>query len=153
MNQKIEDRLKILKKWENRITKEELIKYYSNTDYNKRRVATILGCSNYAITHLLKFYNIPEKPKNRCANGKYPHYLKILQNHIGRKINKDEECHHIDGDRENDNINNLNLMKSIDHQSYHTWLYDKYIKPIEMKYTNKNTLNEWLKLNNKPILD
>lgn len=50
--------------------------------------------------------------------GKSQHVL-IMQERIGRKLMNDEVVHHIDGDRSNNDINNLALMTKSGHCKHH----------------------------------
>lgn len=47
----------------------------------------------------------------------YPKYL--MEEHLGRKLAEDEEVHHIDGNPENNELNNLELVKHGEHQRFH----------------------------------
>lgn len=46
-------------------------------------------------------------------------HVLIMEEKLGRKLEPYEIVHHIDEDRENNNINNLKLMKDSEHKSYH----------------------------------
>lgn len=56
----------------------------------------------------------------------------IVEENIGRKLDKTEEIRHIDGDKTNDNINNLQIINSTAHRQMHTPL--KYKDTIEKCY-------------------
>lgn len=60
---------------------------------------------------------------NSIANGenagKYVHRSKF-QKHIGRPLRSDEHVHHKDGDKLNNDIDNLELMSASDHAKHHT---------------------------------
>jgi len=43
----------------------------------------------------------------------------IMERHIGRKLNSDEVVHHIDGNKTNNSIANLQLMTASKHASHH----------------------------------
>jgi hypothetical protein len=44
----------------------------------------------------------------------------VMEEYLGRKLEKEEVVHHIDGDRSNNNIDNLMLFKNVgEHTSYH----------------------------------
>jgi transposase len=47
----------------------------------------------------------------------YPEHRYIMEQHIGRKLKKNEVVHHIDGDTLNNDINNLKLMTAKQHNS------------------------------------
>lgn len=46
-------------------------------------------------------------------------HIKIMQDHIGRKLRKDEVVHHIDENRSNNDLSNLQLMTRSEHTSHH----------------------------------
>ena len=54
---------------------------------------------------------------NKKGNAK-EHRL-VMENYLGRKLGKDEVVHHIDGNRENNNIENLVLMTRGEHSRHH----------------------------------
>lgn len=43
----------------------------------------------------------------------------VIEKHLKRKLKKNEVVHHIDGNRQNNNIDNLIVMDSIDHNRLH----------------------------------
>lgn len=43
----------------------------------------------------------------------------VMENHIGRPLNKNEVVHHIDGNKFNNDISNLALMKRSEHSKEH----------------------------------
>lgn len=52
----------------------------------------------------------------------------IMENKLNRKLNINEDVHHVDGNPLNNNPNNLEVIKHGDHQSYHNKKYkDKYM--------------------------
>lgn len=46
-------------------------------------------------------------------------HIKIMEDHIGRKLNKDEVVHHINENKLDNRIENLQLMTRGEHSSYH----------------------------------
>lgn len=46
-------------------------------------------------------------------------HIKVMQDHIGRKLKPDEVVHHINGNKLDNRIKNLQLMKRKDHSAYH----------------------------------
>jgi hypothetical protein len=66
----------------------------------------------------------PEYPKATKGNGRVKrgyvleHRL-IMANHLGRVLRDDENIHHINGDKTDNRIDNLELTNSVDHNSFH----------------------------------
>ena len=60
----------------------------------------------------------------------------VMENHIGRKLNKNEIVHHIDGNKSNNNINNLQIMSEKEHKILH--LKDNFHTLDAIKKKNKN---------------
>lgn len=46
-------------------------------------------------------------------------HIIVMENHIGRKLKKGEVVHHIDGDKHNNNISNLDLCTIEEHNNCH----------------------------------
>lgn len=46
-------------------------------------------------------------------------HRKVMENHIGRKLKSDEVVHHINGDRSDNRIKNLQLMTWGEHSRLH----------------------------------
>lgn len=47
----------------------------------------------------------------------------IMEEHIGRSLDTDEQIHHIDGDVTNNDISNLQILKMAEHQRLHNQKY------------------------------
>ncbi len=43
----------------------------------------------------------------------------VMEQHLGRKLESEEVVHHIDGNQQNNNIPNLQLMTQSDHMILH----------------------------------
>lgn len=43
----------------------------------------------------------------------------VMEEHLGRALTSDEEIHHIDGDKLNNDIENLQIMTRAEHTSHH----------------------------------
>ena len=43
----------------------------------------------------------------------------VMEQHIGRKLKKGEEVHHIDGNKMNNSIENLMLLTIDEHKKFH----------------------------------
>lgn len=78
------------------------------------------------ISYIKKWIN------NKC----YLEHRLIMEKYIGRKINDNEQVHHIDGNPKNNNINNLQLLTQKEHMQLHNKLKTKYIN-INCGYCNK----------------
>ena len=61
-------------------------------------------------------------PKHPNANirGLYPLHRVMMENKIGRLLTSREAVHHIDGDRTNDTIDNLQLLSRSEHARLHS---------------------------------
>lgn len=69
------------------------------------------------------------------ADGKYhthSYARYLMEQHIDRKLNPDEEVHHIDEDKTNDVIKNLEIINSTNHRRHHNPF--KYQDTIEKCY-------------------
>lgn len=119
----------------NQITKEQLItaieKSKSEDKHNcprMFRVAEILGVSNWTVSRLEKKFDIyisDYKTKVVRNDGYYQYgsrfnHRRVMEEHLGRKLDSSEIVHHIDGDRLNNDISNLVLCSSTsEHTSIH----------------------------------
>lgn len=63
----------------------------------------------------------------------------IMEQHLGRKLNSNEEVHHIDEDKYNNDINNLKVMTKAEHTSVtfkgkkrsDNWRVKRGLKPLK----------------------
>jgi len=67
-------------------------------------------------------------------NGKkYLEHRYIMQQHIGRELTKTEVVHHIDGNKHNNDIENLELNNSKEHLKYHAQIKSLTTERIKIK--------------------
>jgi hypothetical protein len=64
-------------------------------------------------------YNYLKDPGNGKVVGE--HRL-MMEQHLGRKLDRKEVVHHINFDTTDNRISNLEVMLIDDHTSYHSWL-------------------------------
>ena len=83
----------------------------------------------------------------------------IMEQHLGRKLKKDEVVHHIDGDKTNNKIYNLEVMKLSKHSKFHFENGDYSISPQnksrlskESKIKLSNSLKKYYEKNNKRLI-
>jgi hypothetical protein len=83
----------------------------------------------------------PEHPSSRKKAPDYGYVLEhryIMEKHLGRPLKKKEVIHHIDGDKANNNIDNLVLCDNArEHNIIHTEMelfVEKLIKEKRVKY-------------------
>lgn len=134
----------------NNISKEDFIsaiKQAKSEDKNNVprivRVAEILNVSNWTVSRLEKKFEVyisDYKEDVIRSDGYYQYtskfnHRKVMEEHLGRKLDRSEVVHHIDGDRLNNDIDNLVLCSSISehcsvHNSCNEIVYDLYKKGI-----------------------
>jgi hypothetical protein len=68
----------------------------------------------------------------RIAPGKYAlqHRL-VMERHLGRPLRADEEVHHRDGNRTNNDFANLQLMDKAEHARLHAGKFDRWSRDYE----------------------
>lgn len=64
-------------------------------------------------------YAIVKNHPNRTKNNYVLEHRVVVENHIGRLLEDDEIVHHIDGNKKNNAIENLELMLKADHSRQH----------------------------------
>lgn len=91
------------------------------------RVAEILGVSNYMVHRLERKHSVyvSDYKTPVVRNDGYYGYTssanhrRVMEKHIGRLLEKNEVVHHIDGDRLNNDVDNLCLMTMSEHTALH----------------------------------
>lgn len=85
-----------------------------------------------------------------------PYARHLMEEYIGRRLKHNEEVHHIDGDKTNDVIENLEVIDATEHRRHHNPL--KYVDTIEKCYvcgkeftfTSKQHSNKYRERKRKP---
>ena len=105
----------------------------------------------------MKIYHYPDGRAFVMIEKKaIPYARYLMEQRLGRKLNDDEEVHHIDHDKTNDVIENLEVVNSTEHRKHHNPL--KYKDTIEQCYicgksftfTAKQHCNKYRERNRKP---
>lgn len=74
-------------------------------------------------------YCLIEGTHPSCKSTKYVlHHRIVMENHLGRVLNSNEVVHHIDENKKNNSINNLQLMLVEDHTRLHSSTGRKWVK-------------------------
>lgn len=68
----------------------------------------------------------PIHPKAN-AKGLYPLHRVLVENKIGHLLKKDEQVHHIDEDKNNNDISNLKVMTISEHARHHAKKVDDIV--------------------------
>lgn len=100
-------------------TREESIRI----SFKKKRKKVLVGKKSYGYRNMKKTdgywaIKMPEHP-NANKSGYVMEHRLVMSEKIGRPLKKDEVVHHIDGNRFNNNLNNLALKKMGGRNKYH----------------------------------
>lgn len=79
-------------------------------------------------TRILNGYRVIYMPDHPSAmksdnwNGYIYEHIAIAEERLGRKISKDEVCHHLDGNRQNNDSDNVIVILRSEHSKLHAFL-------------------------------
>jgi len=76
---------------------------------------------------------VPEHP-NRIKHSYVLAHRVIMENHLSRLLNSEEVIHHIDGNKKNNDINNLQVMNASEHVSHHVQQRGETMLEIKCPY-------------------
>ena len=95
--------------------------HYESNEYYKVKISIVHKGNGY-----IWIYN-PNHPRSKGNKGLYvQEHILIAEKKIGRKIKKNEDVHHIDENKTNNDPENLMVMKKSDHtrlHNYKRWLF------------------------------
>lgn len=86
------------------------------------------GDYNYAL--------VPDHP-NATRNGYVLEHRVVMENHLGRLLNADEVVHHIDGNKKNNSIDNLQLFTREEHAKLHAHTQGHKMVSLQCPWCNK----------------
>lgn len=119
------DTVKLICSWCNNSYDLPVFRY----EYNKRRGCKNPVCSKDCRTKQIAYTNLKKGFTKSCGHlritiginkGRYIHRV-IMENYLGRKLNNKEIVHHLNGNPEDNRIENLALCKDVaEHMKYHT---------------------------------
>lgn len=130
----IRDRAKLLgirkqtkHKWTDE-DKQYIIDNYAHT--RAPEIAKVLGVSVYSVNKMAQSLGVRAIPKDEYVNvegykclGKSSHrkleHRKVMEEYLGRELSPDEIVHHIDGNKLNNDISNLQLVTRAEHINIH----------------------------------
>jgi len=91
-----------------------------NPNKNDHLIGTkIIDSHGYVQIYVGNNYKYKSKDVPSVYGGRIREHIHVMQEHIGRPLLKGEVIHHIDGDKSNNNISNLDLCTIQEHNNCH----------------------------------
>lgn len=91
--------------------------------FEKRRRSPFLSPDGYKVVFVPEEYSYLCSGNSGWRNYKKEHIF-LIERHLGRRLSKFEEVHHIDGDKLNNQMDNLVLLDGASHKGIHQSLQD-----------------------------
>lgn len=87
-------------------------------------------------------YGVVKEHPNSTKHGYVLLHRLVMENHLNRLLNNDEIVHHKNGNKKDNNIDNLEVMTRQNHASYHGSLIGKTICLIKCPNCGENFTKE-----------
>ena len=87
------------------------------------------------------YAKVPNHP-NSTKNGYVLAHRVIMENYLGRLLTDSEIVHHRDGNKKNNDLNNLELMNAIEHVKYHGRQIGKHLVKLKCPNCKKIFIKE-----------
>lgn len=85
----------------------------------KNRQESLMGSKSIDSSGYISLYVGPNYKYKNTYGGRIREHIYIVQEKMGRQLEKNEVIHHIDGDKKNNNIDNLDLCTVSEHNNCH----------------------------------
>lgn len=109
----------------------------------KNKQIKLLGNKIIDSCGYILLYVGPDYKYSNTYGGRIREHIYIIQEKLGRQLDKNEVIHHIDGDKTNNNLNNLDLCTIQEHNNCHAKsekiVFELYSKGL-VGYDNINKL-------------
>ena len=109
----------------------------------KRNSEKIKGVTEHQGYKMVKKIN----HKYKTGNGYVKKHRLVMEQSVGRYLSRDEIVHHIDGNKKNNNIDNLMIVTMAEHRAIHNYQDREYkklynINEVEKLYLEGNSTRE-----------